>query len=163
MKLTIKHKQIGILTLLLVMLVVILMLVGCGTSGKNCIAPADSSVTVTGAGSFVGLAADTGVNYTVVVKYSDGSVMPKACVNISGSLAAPRNPGGIAARYQFYFFPNGTNDPNNAAVNSGFDAQTDDFGAYTFSAMITAGSGTFTDTITVISGSNIGTATISVQ
>jgi hypothetical protein len=89
--------------------------------------------------------------------------MPKACVNISGAFAYPRNPGAIGWLYQFYYYPEGTKNPGNVAVNSGFDAQTDDFGAYTFSAMITAGTGTFTDTITVRSGSNIGTATIGLQ
>jgi len=162
MKLTIKHRLIVILAPLLIVFLTVLVL-GCGTNGKDCIAPAGSSITVTGSGSFTGLAADTGINYTVVVKYSDGTIMPKACINISGPLAFPRNPSNTLPRYQFYFYPNGTNNPNNIAENSGFDAQTDDFGAYTFSAMITAGSGTFTDTITVLSGSNIGTASIGVQ
>jgi hypothetical protein len=159
MKLTIKHKQIVILALLLVLLLIVLIQ-GCGNNkGKDCTAPAGSSITVTGPG-LISISADTAVNYSVIVKYPDGTIMPNACVNISGAFAYPRNPSALGWLYQFYYYPDGTNDPGNVAVNSGFDAQTDDFGSYTFSAMITAGTGTFTDTITVRSGSNIGTATI---
>jgi len=90
--------------------------------------------------------------------------MPKACLYISGSFAFPRNATQTGVHYQFYFSPDGTSNPNgNVPVSSPFSAQTDDFGQYTFSALVTAASGTFTDTISVRSGANMGTATFTIN
>jgi hypothetical protein len=163
MKLTIKHKQTVILALLLVLLLITLVQ-GCGnTKGTDCTAPAGSTIEVTGPGVYNGLSADTCANYVAVVKYPDGSPMPKACLTVSGSFAFPRNATQTNPRYQFYFYPNCDVNLTNAPVNSGYSAQADDFGTYAFSALITAPSGTFTDTITVQSGGNVGTVAIGIQ
>ncbi len=137
---------------------------GCGTSTntKDCTAPDGSTITINPAtqpvdtGGF-GVPGDTQLDWTVKVAYSDGTVMPRACITISGAFAVP----STYSIYQFQFYPSWITP--NAAVNSGFPAQTDDFGAYTFSTLITAGSGTFTDTIYARSGTNMGTATIEVK
>ncbi len=163
MKLTIKYKQTVILALLLV-LFLITLIQGCGSENdsSNCTAPAGSTIKInpsTGAihTNGAGLSQNTGLNWTVTVAYPDGSIMPKACIGISGTFAVPN----AFAAYQFQFYPKDV--VPNLPVNSGFSAQTDDFGQYTFSTLISAGTGTFTDTITVQSGANIGTATITVD
>jgi len=164
MKLTIKHKQIVILALLLVLLLITLIS-GCGnTKGTECTAPDGSKITITPSSQSIntggtGLGVATNLNWTVRVALSDGTVMPKACINVTGTFAVPNG----FALYQFYFYPNSNANPNNIAVNSGFAAQTDDFGQYTFSTLLSAASGTFTDTIYVQSGANIGNATVTVN
>jgi len=162
MELTIKHKQIALFTLIFVMFSIVLMQ-GCGDSSTQCTAPAGSTITVTGPNPS-SIAADTNFNFTAVVIMPDGSPMSKACLDISGSFAFPRNATQTGVHYQFYFSPDGTSNPNgNVPVSSPFSAQTDDFGQYTFSALVTAASGTFTDTISVRSGANMGTATFTIN
>ena len=157
MKLIIKHRQIVIFSLLLVSFSIVLIQ-GCGNSSTQCTAPDGSTITVTGPGTS-SISADTNFNFTAVVKTSDGNPMPKACLDISGSFAFPRNATQSGVHYQFYFFPDGTNNPGgNNAVSSPFSAQTDDFGQYTFSALVSVASGSFSDTVIVRSGTNIGTA-----
>jgi hypothetical protein len=163
MRLTIKHKQTVIFNLLLVLFIVVLT-TGCGSenSSKNCTAPDGSTITITPASQTistggVGLRVPTALDWTVRVATPDKAVMPNACISVSGAFAVP-NGFGI---YQFQFFPSSVTP--NVAVNSGFSAQTDDFGQYTFSTLITAPSGTFTDTIYVRSGTNVGNAAISVN
>jgi len=163
MRLTVKHKQIIIFNLLLVLFIIALM-PGCGgeNSTDNCTAPDGSTITITPSSQPIdtggaGLAVPASLDWTVRVGYPDGTVMPKACITVSGAFAVPNGFG----LYQFEFYPSSANP--NVAVNSGFSAQTDDFGQYTFSTLITAPSGTFTDTIFVRSGTNQGSATISVK
>jgi hypothetical protein len=152
MELTIKHKQIALCTLLFVMFSVVLIH-GCGDSSTQCTAPAGSTITVTGP-SPSSIMADTNFNFP----------MPKACLDISGSFAFPRNATQTGVHYQFYLKPDGTNNPSgNIAVSSPFSTQTDDFGQLTFSALVTAASGSFTDTIIVRSGANTGTATFTID
>jgi uncharacterized protein YcfL len=162
MKLTIKHEQIIIFTLLLVIFLVVIIQ-GCGSSGAQCTAPAGSSITVTGPAA-ASISSDTNFNFTAVVKTPDGNPMAKACLDISGAFAFPRNSTQTGVHYQFYYYPDGTSNPSgNLAVSSPFSAQTDDFGVYTFSALVSATSGTFTDTITVSSGANMGTAEFTIN
>jgi len=163
MKLTIKHKQIVILALLFVLFLITLVQ-GCGSesSSSNCTAPDGSKITITPSSQTfttggVGLAVPTPVDWSVRVAYPDGTVMPKACVTVTGALAVPN---GLAL-YQFQFDPSSVIP--NVPVNSGFNAQTDDFGNYTFSTLLSAGTGTWSDTIYVRSGTNSGIATISVN
>jgi hypothetical protein len=114
------------------------------------------------------IATDTNLNWTVVVKTPDGKPMPKACLYISGSFAFPRNATHTGVHYRFYYYPNGTNNTNgnirgNIHVNSPFIAQTDDFGQYSFSALVSAASRTFTGTIVIQSGLSVGAATVTVN
>ena len=173
MKLTIKHKQIVILALLLVLLLITLIS-GCGnTKGTECTAPDGSKITITPSSQTIttggtGLGIATNLNWTVVVKKPDGNPMPNACLYISGSFAFPSNATHTGVHYQFYYYPHGTNYTNgnflgNIPVNSPFIAQTDDFGQYTFSALVSAARQTFTGTIVVLSGLNVGTATVTVK
>ena len=136
---------------------------GCGTKASDeCTAPDGSTIVINptsqtwDTGGF-GVGSDLQNDWTVKVNYPDGTVMPKACVTISGSLAVP---SGFGA-YQFQFYPSWTIP--NAPVDSGFLAQTDDFGQYTFSTLISGGTGTFKDTIYVRSGTNVGSAVFEVQ
>jgi len=163
MKLTINHKQIVILALLLVMLL-ITMIQGCGSesSSSNCTAPDGSTITITPSSQTIdtknaGLVASTSFDWLVKVAYPDGTVMPKACITVSGAFAVP----DVRALYQFQFYPSSVMP--NLAVNSGFNAQTDDHGAYVFSTLLSAGTGTWSDTIYVRSGTNSGNATVEVK
>lgn len=162
MKLTIKRKQIVILALFLVLLLITLIQ-GCGnTNGSECQAPDGSKITITPSSQTVttngtGLAFPTPLDWTVTVFYPDGTIMPKACINVSGTFAVPNG----YALYQFQFYPSSVSP--NLPVNSGFAAQTDESGQYTFSTLLSAGTGTFNDTIYVRSGSNSGNATVTVN
>jgi hypothetical protein len=162
MELSLKHKQIALFTLLFAMFSLVLIQ-GCGDSSTQCTAPAGSTITVTGP-SPSSIAADTNFNFTAVVDTPDGKPMPKACIDVSGSFAFPRNASQTGVHYQFYLKPDGTNNPSgNIPVSSPFSTQTDDFGQITFSALVTVASGTFTDTIIVRSGENIGTAPFTID
>jgi hypothetical protein len=98
------------------------------------------------------------------VLYPDGTPMPKACLDISGVLASPRNASGTGWYYQFYYYPGGNTNIGNIPVNSPFAAQTDDFGQYTFSTLISAGTGSFFDeSIYVRSGSNSASAALTLN
>jgi len=98
---------------------------------------------------------DTAVNFKVTIRYSDGTPIPNARMFISGGFAQP-NAAGL---YQFYYYPNGTQNPN-TAVNSGYEAQADDFGVYNFSIVLSGSA--FNDTIYVTSGTAVESATIAV-
>jgi hypothetical protein len=165
MSLTIKHKQIVILSLLLALFTIVLMQ-GCGSgsdSSTGCssehIAPSDATITVTG--GFTGSAgSDTPVYFTATVKDKNGSNMNGICLQISGSFAYPRN---ITATGWHYTFHRGLDPIGAPVVNSPFSDATDDFGKYDFSALYSVATGTFTDTVTVRSGSVQGTAAFSVN
>ena len=134
----------------------------------DCTAPAGSTITIIPSSLTISIAADTNLNWTVVVKKPDGNPMPNACLYISGSFAFPINATHTGVHYQFYYYPDGTNYANgnflgNIPVNSPFIAQTDDSGQYTFSALVSAARQTFTGTIVVLSGLNVGTATVTVK
>jgi hypothetical protein len=132
----------------------IILIAGCGS---EITAPDGSTITVNGPASF-SIGTDTNFNFTVVVRYADGTPMPNASLNISGAFAFPRNAQQTVWHYQFYYYPGGTNNPSNVAIDSPFNAQTDDFGAFTFSTLVSVSTGTFTDTVVVRSGTSIGTA-----
>lgn len=165
MKLTIKHKQIAIFPLLLVLLLITLVQ-GCGSenSTDNCTAPFGSSITINPSSETFKtsggvVSSNLAFDFQVTVLYPDKTPMPKACINISGVLAVPNT----SAAYQFFFFPGGAQTPGNVAVNTGFAAQTDDFGQYTFSAVVSAGTSTFFDTITARSGTVSGTTLLTIN
>ncbi len=152
MNLIIKKRQIALMTLLFV-LSGVMLIQGCGTSGsRECegaqfgstitIIPSSISwATVNSAGFFV----DHTDDWKVTVVYPDGTPMPYACLNISGSLAVPNG-----AVYTFQSGPSWAATP----VNSGFRARTDVNGQYEFSTIISAGTGTWKDAISVESGAN---------
>ena len=128
----------------------------------SCTAPDGSTITITPSSQPIdtggaGLSVPTSLDWTVRVSYPDGTVMPKACITVSGAFAVPNGFG----LYQFEFFPSSVTP--NTAVNSGFSAQTDDFGQYTFSTLLSAGTGTWNDTIYIRSGANQANATLSVK
>jgi hypothetical protein len=134
----------------------------------DCTAPAGSTITITPSNLTIKIAANTNLNWTVAVKTADGNPMPRACLNISGSFAFPGDATQAGVHYQFYYYPDGTNNTNgningNIPVNSQFRAQTDDFGQYSFSAMVPSARRTFTGTIVVQSGLNVGTAKVTVK
>jgi hypothetical protein len=156
------HRFMALLMMILLASLVFL-LPGCGNNDATsdgatiAINPSTTSSTIS---------ADTTFNYTVTVRYADGQPYPKAILHISGAFAVPRNVSGSNQRYQFYYGPDGpfgTNQP----VNSGFDAQTDDYGTYHFSILVygTVGgaANVFTDTIAVSSGSAMGTVAITIS
>jgi hypothetical protein len=156
----VRHVTMRFITVFMLCLgvVSIILLSGCGSDSSQCTAPAGSTITVTGPDAFSIGADDTNFDFTVVVKYPDITPMPKACINISGAFAFPRNVAQLGWHYQFYYYPGGTNTANNVPVNSPFDAQTDDSGTYTFSALVSVSTGTFTDSVVVRSGTIVGTA-----
>jgi hypothetical protein len=103
----------------------------------------------------------------VIVRYSDTTPRPKAVVTISGGFAVPNVITGVSGSglYQFHTEPNCGGVP----VDSGFQAQTDDTGVYSFSAVIfgviTLPSSTalnsFTDKLVATSDTAVATADIS--
>jgi hypothetical protein len=134
----------------------------------DCTAPAGSTITIMPSSLTISIAADTNLNWKVVVKTPDGNPMPRACLHVSGSFAFHSNPTHPGVHYQFYYYPDGTNNKNsnflgNIPVNSPFIAETDDSGQYTFSAFVSVARQTFTGTIVVLSGLNVGTATVTVE
>jgi hypothetical protein len=79
-----------------------------------------------------GIINDQVLNLSLIIRYPDGSPMPKAIVKVVGNRAVPDPTGS----YQFYYYPDAFQNPNNLPVDSGFLAQTDDFGTYNFSVAI---------------------------
>lgn len=142
----------------------IAILVGCG---KNNGATDGSTITINGPTQALTIADNTTQDYAVVVRYADGTPIPKAPLRITGGFAEPRNATNTTTRYQFYFYAGGENNPTNVKVPSGFDAQTDDHGVYTFSVTIfgTVGgaANSFKDTIVVYSGTAFGSIDLSVN
>lgn len=138
-----------------------------GGCGKNSAAPDGATVTINGPTQALTIADNTTLDFSVVVRYADGTPIPKAPLRITGGFAEPRNATNTTTRYQFYFYPNGENNPNNIKVPADFEAQTDDRGVYNFSITIfgTVGgvANSFQDTIVVYSGTAIGTAALSVN
>ncbi len=162
MSLIINKRQIALMAVLLMLSGLILMQ-GCGTSGSRECEGAQFGSTITinptsisWSTGGVGLALPVTDNWKATVLYPDGSPMPYACLNISGGLAVPD-------AYAIYQFQDGPSWASPAKVNSGFRARTDVNGQYTFSTVISAGSGTWKDNIYVESGANQGSAAYSVQ
>jgi len=147
-------------------LLVVLMLIssifvfsGCGSKSEG-VVPDGSTITVGPDFKQTGIASwEVPVPFTVVVRYKDGSPIPKAKVNVAGHYAASSTFAGL---YQFFLYADPTSSTN-VKTNSPFDVITDDFGTYTFSALISAGMGSFTDTINVRSGTAMNSAIIEVK
>lgn len=115
-----------------------------------------------------GIAADTCVNFDVIVLYSDSTPRPKAFVTLFGPFAEPRNIADQSPRYQFYLFPNcELSGTVNQKVDSGFQVETNDQGIYSFSVNIystVSGSiNTFKDEIEAHSGTAFGSAGVEVN
>lgn len=96
----------------------------------------------------------------VIVRYPDGTPFPKAVVTITGGFAVPNVNG--SGYYQFFSDANCSNP-----VDSGFQAQTDDKGVYSFSAYVpgqitlTTGittTNSFSDKFEATSGTAVGSA-----
>ncbi len=164
MKQAIKHKLMALLAMLLVLFAVILTQ-GCGTSQRECenaedtatvaIIPDTQTIDTAGAG----LGTNVPLDWTVRVAYPDDTPMPYACLNISGAFAVPNLAG--SGFYQFQFYPSWVIP--NTPVNSGFIAKTDKNGQFTFSTLLSAGTGTWSDTIYARSGTNVASATVEVK
>lgn len=135
----------------------------CG--GNSDVTSANSTIKFNPSGhTQTGIAADTCVNFDVMVFYSDGTPRPKAFVTMYGPFAEPRN----AARYQFYLNPNcNFAGAGNQKVDSGFQVQTNDQGIYSFSINIYATVGgltnTFADSIEAHSGTAFASAAVEVN
>lgn len=147
---------------LLVLIGAVIML---GSCGDNKAAPDGATIMFIEQGiSLKGLTADTPVNLDLVLRAADGTPLPNTDVKITGTYAVP-SPAGS---YQFYYYP-GATTVSNTAVDSGFTAQTDKNGVYSFSILVYqfASGGTttntFTDTIQAISGTAAGSISLSVQ
>jgi len=153
MKDRMKNKTI----LCLICLAFLLLLVqACGSKSEE--APSGSALKFTTGDQTLTIAQPTCVLLQILVSYSDGTPMPHALVTVLGSLAGP----GTGALYQFYSLP-GCDTGGGSPVNSGFQAEADDSGVFTFSALITNPAVTFSDTIYAYSGSAVGTAKLETQ
>jgi hypothetical protein len=153
MKFTAKLPLVSVLALLMIP---VLFFTGCG---KNEGVPDQSKITIDPVSvSLQNIVGDTIQNYNVIVRYADGTPIPYAKIHISGAFAMPAS----AAMYQFYYYPDGTQNPaGNATVDSGFDAQTDKFGVYTFSIVVFGPGSAFKDTLNITSGTTSGSSTLS--
>jgi hypothetical protein len=149
-------------------MIVLSMLALVSGCGKEKVSPDQSTITFNPA-SFTqaGIISDQVLNLSLVVRYPDGSPMPKANVKIFGAFAVPN----VIPSYQFYLHPDAFQDPNNIPVDSGFQAQTDDLGTYNFSialfSQVTFSNGisvvnAFRDNINATSGSAFGTISINI-
>ena len=152
MKYTAKLPLVLILALLIIP---ISIFSGCG---DNKSIPDKSTITINPTSWVVkDILGDTPANFTVVVRYSDGTPIPYANINITGAFAVP----ATAAFYQFYYYPGGSIRPGgNSPVDSGFNDQTNVYGVYEFSAEVFGPGSAFKDTIYVNSGAVSGTATL---
>jgi hypothetical protein len=117
------------------------------------------------------LVGDIVQNYSLMLKYPDGTPVPNTILKISGGFAEPITGGVNVPRYQFYYGPNANRDPSNIPVDNGFTAQTNDNGVYEFSILIfselTSTTGVvipnaFTDTIYAASGTAQATTEVNV-
>ena len=148
--------------LAIVLLSGVLPVAGCGLKKDDCAAPDGSTITIspetsTWETSGNGFTQDVQNEWTVKVIYPDATPMPYACVRIWGSLAVPNGYGA----YQFQYYSAST--VPNTAVDSGFTIQTDEFGQYTFSTLIPAGTGPFFDTLYFQSGASTASAELRVN
>jgi hypothetical protein len=152
MKLTARLFSVLVLAFLIAPIV---LFQGCGDNES---APDGSTITIEGGGT-LNNPGETAVNLKVTVRYPDGTPMPYANVIISGGFAIPSTLG----LYQFYWFPDGNLNADPAKiipVDSGFLAQTNEYGVYDFSIVVFGLP--FEDTIHVTSGTAAGTADITV-
>lgn len=152
MKYKVKYSSVIVLALLMIQ---VMLFTGCGSND----AIVDrSTITISPATvSIQNIISDAVQNYSVVVRYPDGTPIPFAKIHVSGAFAEP----ALGAAYQFYFYPDGTQNPNgNVTVDSGFDAETDKFGVYTFSIVVFGPGATFHDAINITSGTTAGLSTI---
>jgi len=123
--------------------------------GDNKTIPDGSTITIDPSSvTLTNISTDSTINFTLILRYSDGTPIPLGRFRISGAFAAPN----ASAAYQFYYFPTGPDNPNgNTAVPSGFEAQTDDNGVYKFSIVVFGSNVGFIDTIRADSGTASGT------
>lgn len=150
MKYTAKLPLVLVLALLIIP---IALFPGCGDFKY---VPDKSTITINPSSWTVkDILSDTYADFTVVVRYSDGTPIPYANIHITGAFAEP----ATAAFYQFYFYPGGSRIPN-TIVDSGFNAQTDEYGIYRFSAEMYGPGSAFKDTIYINSGTVSATATL---
>ncbi len=149
---------------------------GCGSKDRLETAPDGSTITFSPTGhTQAGITAPTCATFAITLRYPDQTPFPRGVVTIYGPFAEPRNATNNSPRYQFYSAAN-CNLPgaSGAAVNSGFQGQTDVKGVYTFSALIydvitvttptgpVTGTNIFKDSIEAHSGTAFGSADIAV-
>ena len=118
--------------LLIAAVLLINSIYGCGNNTDNQ-APDGSTITVNPTSwTFNNMWYDTIQNFQVVVKYSDGTPVPNAKLNISSDMSIQSSTQWTF--YQFYFNADATNvSPNYPVTGGAFNASTNDFGVYTFS------------------------------
>jgi hypothetical protein len=131
MKLRVKLPMILVLSLPIIL---VILFQGCGK--KTDTTPAGSTITFNPTNFAIISPAQMCLSpINVIVRYPDGTPIPKAVVTISGGFAVPNVDAAMvtgSGLYQFYSAPN----CGGAAVDSGFQAKTDDTGVYSFSANI---------------------------
>ena len=151
MKLTAKLPIELVLALLIIPIV---FLPGCG---DNTSVPDKSTITIDPSSvTLKNPPMDTVVPFKVIIRYPDGTPIPNARIFISGGFAQPNSAG----LYQFCYYPIGPQNPSCTPVDSGYEAQADDFGVYNFSIVLSGSA--FNDTIYVTSGTAVESATIAV-
>ena len=155
----------------------LLVFQGCGHKTQETV-PADATIEINPSSvsySNAFLVGDIIQNYEVVVRDKEANPIPKVGLSLSGSFAFPvSNTTGLftSPRYQFYYYKNGYNNPDNVKVDSGYTAQTNNNGVYEFSVVIfsqitlTAGgpstTNAFNDVIYISSGAVQNSAKLSV-
>jgi hypothetical protein len=155
-----KISRFNYIVLLEIALSALILLQGCGARDRLETAPDGSTITFDPSSiSYANIPNDTCVSpINVILRYPDGTPFPKGVLYISGGFAVPNVTG--SGLYQFFSAAN----CSGVAVNSGFRAQTDVKGVYTFSALIpqlvtgTTTTNAFTDKLVAVSGTAVGTS-----
>lgn len=153
-----KISRINRIVFLGIALSALILLQGCGASDRLESAPDGSTITFDPSSTdLANIPKDVCVSpVNVILRYPDGTPFPRGVLNISGGFAVPNLSG--SGLYQFFSAPN----CGGTAVNSGFQAQTDVKGIYSFSILVpalvtgTTTTNAFTDKLIAVSGTAVG-------
>jgi hypothetical protein len=147
------------------LILIAIALQGCGDTHSTSV-PDGSTITINPPTLTMSKVDNTSQDFKVTVKDKNGDPINKAQVTITGAFAQPRNSTNTTARYQFYRFSGGEVNPSNSPVDSGFTAETDPNGTYTFSITIYGFVGglpnAFTDNIDIYSGTAFGSVVLTI-
>lgn len=134
----------------------VIIIIGCGGGSDDVVAPAESTITISGAPETISIGTSSTSWYEyccfiIVVKDANGIPLNDVDISISYPWAVPNPPGLV----QFY--------DGNAAKDSPLNVTTDNNGAYYLKIRYQGGIVEYTGSLIVVSGSVSATATFAVD